>query len=70
MQGFSLLVEGNYCEIIGRVCMDQLMIRLPYQMPVGTKVTLIGEANQQAKNHNARCSKINWVRSITKSHVC
>lgn len=48
MQGFSLLVEGNYCEIIGRVCMDQLMIRLPYQMPVGTKVTLIGE-NQQAK---------------------
>ncbi|EGP4891299.1 alanine racemase [Enterococcus faecium] len=43
MQGFSLLVEGNYCETIGRVCMDQLMIRLPQEFPVGTKVTLIGK---------------------------
>ena len=38
-----LLVEGNYCETIGRVCMDQLMIRLPQEFPVGTKVTLIGK---------------------------
>ena len=28
-KGFSLLVAGEYCEIVGRVCMDQLMIRLP-----------------------------------------
>lgn len=45
MQGFSVLVEGNYCEIVGRVCMDQLMIRLPKEFPAGTKVTLIGENN-------------------------
>lgn len=43
MQGFSVLVEGEYCEIVGRVCMDQLMIRLPREISVGTKVTLIGE---------------------------
>lgn len=43
MQGFALLVAGHYCEIVGRVCMDQLMIRLPQEFPVGTKVTLIGE---------------------------
>lgn len=48
MQGFSLLVEGEYCEIIGRVCMDQLMIRLPREVKVGTKVTLIGENNGQS----------------------
>ncbi|OTN77662.1 alanine racemase [Enterococcus sp. 8G7_MSG3316] len=47
MQGFSVLVEGEYCEIVGRVCMDQLMIRLPREMPVGTKVTLIGENQGQ-----------------------
>lgn len=47
MQGFSVLVEGQYCEIVGRVCMDQMMIRLPQAYPVGTKVTLIG------KNHGA-----------------
>ncbi|MEO1769528.1 alanine racemase [Candidatus Enterococcus ferrettii] len=43
MQGFSILVEGNHCEIIGRVCMDQLMIRLPREYKVGTQVTLIGK---------------------------
>ncbi|MBO1305870.1 alanine racemase [Enterococcus sp. 669A] len=43
MQGFSILVDGNFCEIIGRVCMDQLMIRLPHEYKVGTPVTLIGK---------------------------
>ncbi|KAF1299516.1 alanine racemase [Enterococcus sp. JM4C] len=47
MQGFHLLVEGERCEIVGRVCMDQLMIRLPRAFPVGTKVTLIGENQQE-----------------------
>ena len=45
MQGFHLIVEGELCEIIGRVCMDQLMIRLPKEFSVGTKVTLIGANN-------------------------
>ena len=35
-------MEGQYCEIVGRVCMDQIMVRLPHQFKVGTKVTLIG----------------------------
>lgn len=47
MQGFSLLVDGEFCEIVGRVCMDQLMIRLPRDFKVGTKVTLIGKNNGQ-----------------------
>ncbi|MGM9902710.1 alanine racemase [Enterococcus sp. 10A9_DIV0425] len=47
MQGFSLLIEGVYCETVGRVCMDQLMVRLPYELPVGTKVTLIGQSGEE-----------------------
>ena len=47
MQGFSLLVEGEFCEIVGRVCMDQLMIRLPREFKVGTKVTLVGRNKGQ-----------------------
>lgn len=42
LQGFHVLVNGQYCEVIGRVCMDQLMVRLPAQVAVGTQVTLIG----------------------------
>jgi alanine racemase len=43
LQGFSVLVNGKECEIVGRICMDQCMIRLPEQKTAGTKVTLIGK---------------------------
>lgn len=46
-QGFSVLVDGEYCEIVGRVCMDQSMIRLPRKFEEGTKVTIFGENNGQ-----------------------
>ncbi len=45
MQGFYVLVAGQRCEIVGRVCMDQLMIRLPQKFAVGTRVTLVGQDN-------------------------
>jgi alanine racemase len=48
MQGFSVLVEGEKAEIVGRVCMDQCMIKLSKHYPVGTKVTLIGESKDGA----------------------
>ena len=44
MQGSTVLVDGHRCEIVGRVCMDQLMIRLPKQYPVGTKVVFVGKS--------------------------
>ncbi|MCB5952116.1 alanine racemase [Enterococcus sp. BWT-B8] len=43
MQGFSVLVNGKKCEIVGRVCMDQCMLLLKEWVPEGTKVTLVGE---------------------------
>ena len=43
MQGFHVLVDGQECTIVGRVCMDQLMIRMPRAYPAGTKVTLVGQ---------------------------
>lgn len=40
--GFEVDVEGERCPIVGRVCMDRFMIRLPKAYEVGTEVTLIG----------------------------
>ena len=40
-QGFKIKVGSEYCPIVGRVCMDQLMVKLPCEMAVGTKVILI-----------------------------
>ncbi|RPA58665.1 alanine racemase [Aerococcus agrisoli] len=40
--GLNAIVDGELCPTIGRICMDQTLIHLPHEMPVGTKVTLIG----------------------------
>ncbi|MGT2933837.1 alanine racemase [Streptococcus catagoni] len=47
LQGFHVLVDGQFCEIIGRVSMDQTTIRLPKYYPIGSKVTLIGQEAEQ-----------------------
>lgn len=43
----EVIVDGVRCPIIGRVCMDQCMIRLPHEYPVGTKVTLLGKNKEE-----------------------
>ncbi|WP_170236447.1 alanine racemase [Streptococcus hyovaginalis] len=47
MQNFDVLVDGQFCQIVGRVSMDQLTIRLPRQYPLGTPVILIGESGAE-----------------------
>jgi alanine racemase len=43
MQGSDVLIDGQRCQNVGRICMDQFMVRLPKEMPVGTKVTILGK---------------------------
>ncbi|MBM6616046.1 alanine racemase [Desemzia sp. RIT804] len=47
LQGQEVLVNGSRCEIVGRICMDQCMVRLPGNIPVGTEVVLIGKSGQE-----------------------
>lgn len=42
LQGFHVLINGRRVPIVGRICMDQMMVKLDQQYPIGTKVTLIG----------------------------
>lgn len=42
MSGMTVLINGQRCPIVGRVCMDQMMVRLPEEFAVGEKVTLVG----------------------------
>src|SRR5699024_6231287 len=44
MTGYKVLVDGQFCDIAGRDCMDQMMIRLPKPYPVGTQVVLMGRS--------------------------
>lgn len=43
LQGSNVLVNGKRMEVIGRICMDMLMIRLDQKYDIGTEVTLIGK---------------------------
>ncbi|WP_409291095.1 alanine racemase [Peribacillus sp. SCS-37] len=42
LQGQEVLVQGRRVPIVGRICMDQCMIRLPEKVDIGTEVTLVG----------------------------
>ncbi len=44
LQGQEVIVAGERAPIVGRICMDQCMIRLNKPVSIGTEVTLIGES--------------------------
>lgn len=47
LSGFYMLVDGEKAPIVGRVCMDQCMLKLPKEYPTGTKITVIGKNKHQ-----------------------
>ncbi|TKC13517.1 alanine racemase [Robertmurraya kyonggiensis] len=47
LQGQEVLIDGMRVPIVGRICMDQCMIKLPKELPIGTVVTLIGRDKKE-----------------------
>lgn len=48
LSGQEVLIQGKRMPIIGRICMDQCMVRLDGQVPIGEPVKLIGrQGNEQ-----------------------
>ncbi|MDF7672592.1 alanine racemase [Lactobacillus sp. ESL0701] len=66
-QGFKVKVGDEYCPIVGRVCMDQLMVLLPHEMPAGTKVVLI--SNDPTTPNNIKAAA-DYVDSIHYEVAC
>jgi alanine racemase len=61
LQGQEVLVEGVRAPIVGRICMDQCMIRLPHYVPVGTPVTLIGRQENEFISINEIAAKLDTI---------
>ncbi|MDR7240375.1 alanine racemase [Neobacillus drentensis] len=61
LQGQEVLVKGTRSPIVGRICMDQCMIRLPENVPVGTTVTLIGGQDDQFISVNEVAKKLETI---------
>ncbi len=47
LQGQEVLINGQRAPIVGRICMDQCMVRLPQEVPAGSLVTLIGSQGNE-----------------------
>ncbi|KAB8137955.1 alanine racemase [Gracilibacillus oryzae] len=61
LQGAEVLVNGERCEIIGRICMDQFMVRLPENASVGDKVTLIGTQGEETIEMDELADKLETI---------
>ena len=42
-----VLINGKRTPVVGKVCLDQLMVSLPEMMPLGTEVVLIGKQGDE-----------------------
>ncbi|MFC5602162.1 alanine racemase [Sporosarcina koreensis] len=47
LRGQEVLIAGERMPIVGTICMDQCMVKLPREFAVGEKVTLIGRQGDQ-----------------------
>lgn len=47
LRGQEVLIDGERMPIIGTICMDQCMVKLPRELAVGEKVVLIGRQDKE-----------------------
>lgn len=61
LAGQTLIVDGQRCPVRGVICMDQCMISLPHEYPVGTKVTLLGENGGEVNSPSDLAANIGTI---------
>ena len=60
-QGFKVKVGNAYCPIVGRICMDQFMVEMPKEMPIGTKVVIISNNPDDPNNIKAAADYVDTI---------
>lgn len=63
MTGFSVNVNGYQCKVIGKVCMDQTIIKIPEEVNTGDKVILMdhhSDSRQSAEALGRQQQTINY----------
>jgi alanine racemase len=57
----EVLAGGIRVPIVGRICMDQMMVRLPHEFPVDTVVTLIGSQKEETISVTEVASRLGTI---------
>lgn len=47
LKGQEVLIDGQRVPIVGTICMDQCMVKLPYELPIGEPVVLVGRQGNE-----------------------
>jgi len=65
----EVLIHGRRCPVVGRVCMDQIMVRVPSDVAVapGDEVVLIGE---QEGDRITATEMADWIGTINYEVLC
>jgi alanine racemase len=61
LHGFEVIVSGIKAPIVGRICMDQCMIRVPEFVRIGTRVTIIGKQLDKLISINEIAEKLKTI---------
>lgn len=61
LQDQEVLVNGMRAPIVGRICMDQCMVKLPNKVEIGTIVTLIGKDGGGRISANEIANKLETI---------
>ena len=61
LSGQYVLVKGNRAPIVGRICMDQCMVKLDQSVPEDTIVTLIGNDGDEAITADEIAEKLETI---------
>lgn len=61
LQNQEVLVNGMRAPIVGRICMDQCMVKLPNKVETGTVVTLIGKDGRERISVNEIANKLETI---------
>ncbi|MBU9723798.1 MULTISPECIES: alanine racemase [Bacillaceae] len=59
--GGFVLINGSKAPIVGRICMDQMMIALPEYVAIGTEVTLIGKQENEIVSMDDVAKRLNTI---------
>ncbi|QIX86858.1 alanine racemase [Campylobacter ureolyticus] len=68
----EVLINNVKCPVVGRICMDQCMVKVPFDMEVkvGEYATIFNEDDFNASNLARRCNTISYeILSLVASRV-